>query len=164
MRPRTPACGTAPPAITSPASSGWPARTAGWRLAVGAALSIVLHPPLPLVGASIGVERGCQQNRTAGWRPAAALSTRTVLAHQGLVTLHHIPGWHPPATANSNASNHHHLSSLGYFGQVPWWFNESYCANAAGEYGPNENGWLSKEEWCAATSSFRPRPHAHDLR
>ena len=31
------------------------------RLAVGEA-AILLHPPLPLVGVSVGMERGCQQN------------------------------------------------------------------------------------------------------
>ena len=36
--------------------------------------------------------------------------------------------------------------------QVPWWFNESYCANAAvgpdPPTGPGDNGWVSLDEWC----------------
>ena len=39
----------------------------GWGMAETALLAvgetvILLHPPLPLVGVSIGMERGCQQN------------------------------------------------------------------------------------------------------
>ena len=52
------------------ARAGRRSRRGTWRtgLAVGETV-ILLHPPLPLVGVSIGVERGCQQNDSLadGW-------------------------------------------------------------------------------------------------
>ena len=40
----------------------WRARVQQPPVAVGESSVILLHPPLPLVGVSIEMERGCQQN------------------------------------------------------------------------------------------------------
>ena len=37
-------------------------RSSRFNLAVGETSVILLHPPLPLLGVSIGMGRGCQQN------------------------------------------------------------------------------------------------------
>ena len=50
-----------PWASTAASAARRPISTHGARLAVGETV-ILLHPPLPLVGASVGKERGCQQN------------------------------------------------------------------------------------------------------
>jgi hypothetical protein len=33
---------------------------------------------------------------------------------------------------------------------------QAYCANAAGENGPGENGWVSLEEWEAMPEGLKP--------
>ena len=47
--------------FTAPAGA-WDAFRSEERTAVGETAVILMHPPLSVVGASIGIERGCQQN------------------------------------------------------------------------------------------------------
>ena len=84
--------------------------------------------------------------------PAPIPGDMQVRAPAGSVFIQDSRMWH--STACHNVSRK--LRVAGQNRWVPWWFNESYCANAAGENGPGENGWVSLEEWEGMPEGLKP--------
>jgi hypothetical protein len=75
-----------------------------------------------------------------------------VTAPAGSVFIQDSRMWHSTACHNVSGK----LRVAGQNRWVPWWFNERYCADSAGEVGPGENGWVSLEEWEAMPEGLKP--------
>ena len=84
-----------------------------------------------------------------------------VTAPAGSIFIQDSRMWHSTACHNVSGK----LRVAGQNRWVPWWFNERYCSDSAGEDGPNENGWLSLSEWEAMPPALQPlmRHRCHAL-
>jgi hypothetical protein len=58
--------------------------------------------------------------------------------------------WHSTACHNTSGQ----VRVAGQNRWVPWWFRDDY--QSGGEDGPNQNGWVSLDEWNAMPPALQP--------